>query len=63
MKKKQDYKSLSTEDLKTQILAEEENLRRLKFGHAVSPIENPMKIKAARKTVARLKTELGAKQQ
>ena len=63
MKKKSNIKDLSVEELNTQIIAEEENLRRLKFGHAVSPIENPMKIRESRKVVARLKTELGAKQQ
>jgi len=30
----------------------------LVFSHAVTPIENPMKIKVARKFVARIKTEI-----
>jgi large subunit ribosomal protein L29 len=30
----------------------------LKLNHAVSPLENPNKIKAYRKTIARLNTEL-----
>jgi large subunit ribosomal protein L29 len=63
MKKKVNFKDLSVEELNTQIATEEENLRRLKFGHAVSPIENPMKIRETKKVVARLKTELRAKQQ
>lgn len=63
MKKKANIKDLSVEELKTQIATEEENLRRLKFGHAVSPIENPMKIRETKKVVARLKTALHAKQQ
>ena len=63
MKKKVNIKTLSVEELNTQLFSEEENLRRLKFGHAVSPIENPMKIREAKKVVARLKTELRAKQQ
>jgi large subunit ribosomal protein L29 len=63
MKKKSNIKDLSVEELKTQLNAEEENLRRLKFGHAVSPIENPMKIREARKVVARINTEIRAKQQ
>ena len=62
MKKKLNIKDLSAEELTTKLLAEEENLRRLKFGHAISPIENPMRIGEARKTVARIKTELRAKQ-
>jgi large subunit ribosomal protein L29 len=63
MKKKLNIKDLSVEELNTQIATEEENLRRLKFGHAVSPIENPMKIRETKKVVARLKTALHAKQQ
>ena len=62
MKKKLNIKDLSAEELTTKLFAEEENLRRLKFGHAISPIENPMRIGEARKTVARIKTELRAKQ-
>jgi large subunit ribosomal protein L29 len=63
MKKKVNIKELSVEELNTQLATEEENLRRLKFGHAVSPIENPMKIRETKKVVARLKTALHAKQQ
>ncbi len=63
MKKKLNIKKLSVEELNLKLAAEAENLRRLKFGHAVPPIENPMRIGEARKTVARIKTELRAKQQ
>jgi len=63
MKKKANIKDLSVEELNNQLAVEEETLRRLKFGHAVSPIENPMKIREARKVVARIKTELRAKHQ
>ena len=37
---------------------EKRQLSRLKLNHAVSPLENPNKIKAYRKTIARLETEL-----
>ena len=40
------------------LIAERERLVRMKMSHAVSPIENPMQIKFARKTVARIMTEL-----
>jgi large subunit ribosomal protein L29 len=62
MKKKVDIKAFSEEELKSNITSERENLRRLKFGHAISPIENPMKIREAKKVVARLNTELRARQ-
>jgi large subunit ribosomal protein L29 len=37
-------------------------LRKMKFAHQVSAIENPMKMKETRKLIARLKTELRAKE-
>jgi large subunit ribosomal protein L29 len=37
---------------------EKRQLTKLKLNHAVSPLENPNKIKAYRKTIARLETEL-----
>ena len=55
-------RALSAEALKEQIAAEQETLQRLKFAHAVSPIENPMRIKVSRRLIARLHTELTAKQ-
>ena len=60
--KNADIQALSAEALKEQIAAEQETLQRLKFAHAVSPIENPMRIKVSRKLIARLHTELTAKQ-
>lgn len=59
--KNAEIKALSTEAIKEQIAAERETLQRLKFAHAVSPIENPMRIKVSRKLIARLNTELSAK--
>ena len=60
--KNAEIKALSADDLKEQIAAETETLQRLKFAHAVSPVENPMRIRAARKLIARLHTELTVKQ-
>ncbi|MES2730276.1 MAG: 50S ribosomal protein L29 [Bacteroidota bacterium] len=60
--KNADIRALSSEALKEQIAAEKETLQRLKFAHAVSPIENPMRIGAARKLIARLHTELTIKE-
>jgi large subunit ribosomal protein L29 len=37
---------------------EKRQLTKLKLNHAVSPLENPNKISAYRKTIARLNTEL-----
>ncbi len=49
-------------DLKAKIREDELRLKKLHFGHAVSPLENPMTIRAVRKDLARLKTELQQKQ-
>jgi large subunit ribosomal protein L29 len=57
----QEIKALSEDQLKEQIAQEKERLLRLKFAHAVSPIENPLRIRAARKQIARLLTEMTAK--
>lgn len=54
--KYREIKLLSLEELREKIAAEVEILRKLKFAHAISPIENPMKIKHSRKFLAKLKT-------
>jgi large subunit ribosomal protein L29 len=56
-----EIKDLSQDQLKEQISQERERLLRLKFAHAISPIENPLRIRASRKEVARLLTELSVK--
>lgn len=56
--KKQEVAKLSTEDLKGQIVDTKNQLVSLKLTHKMSPIENPMRIKSMRKTIARLNTEL-----
>ncbi len=60
--KQQDIKQLSTNDLAERIKEEKGALAKLKLNHAVSPIESPVKITNSRKTVARLQTELRARQ-
>jgi large subunit ribosomal protein L29 len=54
--KYQEISSLAPQELKEKIAAEQESLRKLKFAHAISPIENPMKIRGSRKLIAKLKT-------
>lgn len=60
--KSTDIKALSLAELKEKIGSEKETLRKMKFAHQVSAIENPMKMKETRKLIARLKTELSAKE-
>ena len=56
-----EIKDLSSDQLKEQVALERERLLRLKFAHAISPIENPLRIRASRKELARLLTEQSAK--
>lgn len=54
--------SLTLEELKKKLEAEKESLTKLKFAHAISPIENPMKIKETKKLIARIRTILKLKE-
>lgn len=56
--KNSEIKALTLEELKDKIASEQESLRKLKFAHAVSPVENPMQIRHTRRLIARLKTQL-----
>ncbi|NJN42180.1 MAG: 50S ribosomal protein L29 [Flammeovirgaceae bacterium] len=60
--KNADIRALSEAELTEKIGSENENLRKLRFAHQVSAIENPMKIKETRRLIARLKTELRSKE-
>jgi len=53
---------LSTKELSERLEEETKQLQRMKMHHAVSPIENPNRLREYRKTVARLKTEIRARQ-
>ena len=54
-------KDLNVTDLKARIQEDELRLKKLEFAHAISPLENPMSIRALRRDVARLKTVLAQK--
>jgi large subunit ribosomal protein L29 len=56
-------KDLNDTDLKARIQEDELRLKKLEFAHAISPLENPMSIRALRQDVARLKTFLAQKKQ
>jgi large subunit ribosomal protein L29 len=56
-----EIKALSTEEIVKSIREERETLQRTKFAHAISQIENPIKIRATRRLIARLTTELHAR--
>ncbi len=56
--KNTDIVALSTSELLDKIVEEKSSLNKLKLNHSISPLENPIKIRDTRKTVARLATEL-----
>ena len=51
-------REMSTGELLERLEEEQKQLRKLRMNHAVSPLENPQKIKDYRRTVARIHTEL-----
>ena len=51
-------RELSTPDLHDRLEEEKKQLIKLKLNHAVSPLENPNKIKDYRRMIARIHTEL-----
>ncbi len=55
-------KSLGLDELKAKIVEDEMRLKKLSFAHSVTPVENPMTIRALRKDIARLKTVLRSKE-
>jgi large subunit ribosomal protein L29 len=54
--------TLSVEELQQRLLSEKEIYQKQKFAHTISPIENPMKIKETRRTIARILTLLKSKE-
>ena len=51
-------KDLTTDEVREKMRDERASYTKMKMAHAVSPIENPMKLRASRRAIARLETEL-----
>ncbi len=56
--KTSEIKELASKEIAERIQTESESLVRLKLTHAVSPLENPMKIQVSKRNIARMKTIL-----
>jgi len=56
--KNKEIKELSVEELKEKLAEFKKQHADLKMAHFVTPLENPLQIRTARRTVARLATEL-----
>ena len=60
--KSSEIRELSHKELEERLESEENLLVRMKMNHAVSPLDNPNKIVEIRRNIARLKTEMRARQ-
>ena len=60
--KSSEIRELTILELTERLESEENMLVRMKMNHAVSPLDNPNKIVETRKDIARLKTEVRARQ-
>lgn len=56
--KQSEIKELSTEELQEQLGSLRKSYADLKMAHAITPLETPMQLRAIRRTVARVATEL-----
>ena len=56
--KKEDIKELTTEELQARLTEEKSLYAKMKINHAISSIENPMKIRVVRRGIAQIHTEL-----
>ena len=56
--KQTEIAKLSKEDIQDKLVEYQKQLEELKMTHAISPLENPLQIKTARRLVARLKAAL-----
>lgn len=53
-----EVKELETKELAERIDAEVGKYNQMKLNHSITPLENPSEIKALRRNIARMKTEL-----
>ena len=53
-----ELKELELKDLVEKLETTELKLQQLKLNHVIAPLENPSQIKAVRRDIARMKTEL-----
>ena len=60
--KTSEIRELSTPDLLERIDTEKTLLVRMKLNHAITPLDNPQKVKEVKLTIARLQTEMRARE-
>jgi large subunit ribosomal protein L29 len=60
--KTSEIREFTVKELEERIENEQTFLSKMKLNHAISPLDNPMKIRDARHNIARMKTELRNRQ-
>lgn len=60
--KASELRNLSVAELETKLADLKEELFNLRFQHTVNQLDNPLRLKAVRKDIARVKTMLSEKQ-
>ena len=67
MSKKSDFiksiHGMNEQDLRARLEEDKQRLKKLRFAHTISPLENPMTIRGLRRDIARLETELKLKRE
>ena len=56
--KKEDIKEFANDELVEKIKESKTRFKKMKFNHAVSPLDNPLTLRFMRRDIARLTTEL-----
>ncbi|GAA4240115.1 50S ribosomal protein L29 [Winogradskyella psychrotolerans] len=56
--KQSEIKQLSTAELQEKLSESKKSYTDLKMAHTISPLDNPIQLRVARRTVARVATEL-----
>ncbi|MCI6554944.1 MAG: 50S ribosomal protein L29 [Prevotella sp.] len=57
-----EVREFDTKDLQEKLETEVAKYNQMKLNHAISPLQNPSEIKATRRTIARMKTELRSRE-
>ncbi|MBR5030438.1 MAG: 50S ribosomal protein L29 [Muribaculaceae bacterium] len=60
--KNQELRELTDKELKDRLEQAEKDYMQLKIQHSISPLDNPAKITLDRRDIARMKTELRARE-
>ena len=51
-------RDLTTDEVREKVKEERASYVKMKMAHAVSPLDNPLKLKTSRRAIARMETEL-----